>query len=224
MPDERDLLKLHAMLEAVSAERSAAESALEEHLRQSEEQSRLLMEEQDRFVSRLLSAQERDLGKLRLELEEARTTAERLEHKLRRDREGSERLEEELAKSRMEIDRLREQRDVARVESQRGREAEATLRARVDQLEANLALARAMLDDAMGETDPSAAFTAARTPVSVHRRLRPDPPRESGFRRPTPARQSSCPPGLAPAREYVRSETPRGTAVGGVFLRSRPPR
>src|SRR5580765_3959847 len=146
MIDERDIDELRALLEAVSAEKELAVSALEAHQRQAHEQTRLLMEEQDRFVSRLLAAQERDLGKLRLELEEARTTSERLERKLHRDREGNERLEEELAKARLDMDRLRAQRDMARGELDRARHAHATLSARVDRLEGNLALARTMLD------------------------------------------------------------------------------
>ena len=222
MNDERDPDELRAMLEAVSAERALAASALEAHQRQSVEQTRLLMEEQDRFVSRLLASQERDLGKLRLELEEARTTAERLERKLHRDREGSERLEEELAKSRLELDRLRAQRDTARAEAERGLEAHTALRTRVERLEGNLALARSMLDDAMGETTSVGTFTSARPPVSAHRRLKPELPRESGIRRP-PGRRMT-PTGLAATRELGVSDPPLASSAEGIPFRSRPPR
>jgi septal ring factor EnvC (AmiA/AmiB activator) len=219
MIDERDIDELRALLEAVSAEKELAVSALETHQRQAHDQTRLLMEEQDRFVSRLLAGQERDLGKLRLDLEEARTTAERLERKLLRDREGSERLEEELAKARLELDRLRAQRDTARADAERGKEAHTALRARVERLEGNLALARSMLDDAMGETKPGGAFTSARPPVSAHRRLKPEMPRESGIRRPPRGRPT--PPGIAATRT---SDTPLASSAEGTPIRSRPPR
>lgn len=222
MNDQRDLEQLRAILAAVSAEKEQAVSALEAHQRQALEQTRMLMEEQDRFVSRLLASQERDVGKLRLDLEEARTTAERLERKLHRDREGSERLEEELAKARMELDRLRAQRDTARAEAERGREAHTALRARVDRLEGNLALARSMLDDAMGETNPAGTFTSARPPVSAHRRLKPEMPRESGIRRPPRGRLT--PPGLAATRELGTSDAPLASSAEATPVRSRPPR
>jgi chromosome segregation ATPase len=221
MYDERELDKLRAMLEAVSAERAQAVSALEAHQRQAQEQTRLLMEEQDRFVSRLLAAQERDLGKLRLELEEARTTSERLERKLHRDREGNERLEEELAKARLDMDRLRAQRDMARDELDRARQAHATLCARVDRLEGNLALARTMLDDAMGESSPPGAFASARPVVSAHRRPKPETPRASGIR---PPRGRPTPGEVTETRELGVSETPLASSAEGTPFRSRPPR
>ena len=219
MDDERDLEKLRAMLEAANAEKAAALSALQAMQRQVHEQTRLLMEEQDRFVSRLLAAQERDIGKLRLEFEEAKTTCERPHQKLRRDREGVEKLEEELAKARFDMDRLREQRNTLRTEAQLARDMRATMQARIDQLEANLALAKAMLDDAMGEGE-SSAFAAARTPVSAHRRLRPDTPRESGVAR-AGMRTNSFPHGLTAITEIeLPADTPRTAASS----RSRPPR
>jgi hypothetical protein len=226
MDEKRDLDSLRAMLEVVSIERTQALSALETHQRLAHEQTRLLMEEQDRFVSRLLAAQERDLGKLRLEFEEARTTCERLHQKLRRDREGSEKLEEELAKTRFEIDRLRDQRDALRTEAQVGRDLRATMQARIDQLEGNLALARSMLEDAMGESDSTAGFTAARLPVSTHRRLRPEPARESGIARSARGRVSTYPPGgvLTPVTEVAISDAPRSLASGSPSIRTRPPR
>ena len=221
MDDERDLEKLRAMLEAVNAEKAEAVSALQNLQRQGHEQTRLLMEEQDRFVSRLLAAQERDVGKLRLEFEEAKTTCERLHQKLRRDREGAEKLEEELAKARFEMDRLREQRNTLRTEAQLARDVRATMQARIDQLEANLALAKAMLDDAMGGGDSSSAFAAARTPVSAHRRLRPEAPRESGIAR-ARMRSNSFPHGLPAITEVDGpADTPRTAAAAS---RSRPPR
>jgi hypothetical protein len=226
MDEDRNLQDLRAMLETASAERAEAVSALEAHQRQTHDQSRLLMEEQDRFVSRLLAAQERDIGKLRLEFEEARTTCERLHQKLRRDREGSEKLEEELAKARLEIDRLRVQRDALRAEAQAARDLRATMQARIEQLEGNLALARSMLDDAMGEGD-GPSFAAARVPISTHRRLRPEPPRDSGIPRTPRGRLSSYPPGvLTPATEVAISDAPRSAAGGGtpILTRSRPPR
>jgi hypothetical protein len=222
MAEDRDLLRLRAQLEAVLAERDAALSELDEVRRQSSEQTRLLMEEQDRFVSRLLAAQERDLGKLRLELEEAQTTADRVERKFRTDRERVERLEDELGKARAEFDRLKQQRDSARADVQRGREAHAQMSARIDQLEANLALARTMLDDAMGEGPVEPKFTSARPLVSGHPRIKADVARESGIRRPQ-RDEETYPPGLVPTREARRAETPRPLAAIGRSPRSRPP-
>ncbi|HEX4338423.1 MAG TPA: hypothetical protein VH062_21100 [Polyangiaceae bacterium] len=215
------------MLDAAVAERAQAVAALDAHQRQAHEQTRLLMEEQDRFTSRLLAAQERDLGKLRLEFEEASTTCERLHHKLRRDRDGSEKLEEELAKARIELDRLRDQRDSLRTEAQVGRDLRATMQARIDQLEGNLALARSMLEDAMGEgeIDPNPGFSAGRMPISTHRRLRPEPARESG--RTPRARLSSYPPGgiVPPITEVSISDAPRSVAgTASMRARTRPPR
>jgi hypothetical protein len=226
MAEDRVLLSLRAELEAVSVERDAALSALDEARRQASDQTRLLMEEQDRFVSRLLAAQERDLGKLRLELEEAQTTAQRIERKFRADRDRVERLEDELGKARAEFERVREQRDAARAEALRGREAHAQMRARLDQLEANLALARTMLDDAMGEGPPAtASFTSARPPTSAQPRGTVELTRESGFRRPQPRDiDESYPPGLVPSREPPRrGDTPRPIAAMGRAPRSRPP-
>jgi hypothetical protein len=181
------------------------------------------MEEQDRFVSRLLAGQERELGKLRLELEEARTTAERLHRKFRNDRERLERLETELGNAKVEFDRVREQRDAVRVEAQRGREAQAHMRARLDQLEANLALARSMLDDAMGEGAREVTFTSPRPPTSAHPQNKPEAARQSGIRRPRDA-EDTYPPGLMPSREPIRrGDTPRPIAAIGRSSRSRPP-
>jgi len=224
MDDERELEKLRAMLDAANAERAAAVDALQTSQRQNHEQTRLLMEEQDRFVSRLLAAQERDIGKLRLEFEEAKTTCERLHQKLRRDREGAEKLEEELAKARFEIDRLREQRNTLRSEAQLARDVRATMQARLDQLEANLALAKAMLDDAMGEGDAAPGFVAPRAPVSAHRISRSELPRDSGIARAGRMRTNPYPYARTPVTEIdVPVDTPR-TAAAASASRSRPPR
>jgi chromosome segregation ATPase len=173
-------------------------------------------------VSRLLAAQERDLGKLRLELEEAQTTAERVERKFRTDRERVERLEDELGKARSEFERVKQQRDAARADAQRAREAHAQMSARIDQLEANLALARTMLDDAMGEGPLEPKFTSARPQVSGPPRIKPEVARESGIRRPQRDIDESYPPGLVPSREARRADTPRPLAAIG-RSRSRPP-
>jgi hypothetical protein len=223
MDDERDIEKLRAMLAAANAEKADAMVALQVQQRQGHDQTRLLMEEQDRFVSRLLAAHERDIGKLRLEFEEAKTTCERLHQKLRRDREGAEKLEEELAKARFEMDRLREQRNTLRTEAQLARDGRATMQARIDQLEANLALAKAMLDDAMGDSgSDTSGFVPAHNPLSAHRRLRPDSPRESGIARAGRLRPSPSPYGLTPITEIdVPVDTPRTATAAS---RSRPPR
>ena len=224
MDEERDPEKLRAMLDAANAEKDAAVAALEKHQRHSHEQTRLLMEEQDRFVSRLLAAQERDLGRLRLEFEEAKTTCERLHQKLRRDREGAEKLEEELAKARFEIDRLREQRNALRTEAQLAQTVRATMQARIDQLEANLSLAKAMLDDAMGETEPSRVQVNPQVQMSTHRRLRPDPPRDSGIARSGRPRASAYPQPVSTVTDIdMPIDTPRTLAAGNTN-RSRPPR
>lgn len=173
--------------EAIRAERDAALGALERSEREAEEQLRLLVEEQDRFVSRLLESHEREVGKLRLELEEARMAAARYEHKLQRDRATNERLEDQLAVAQVELTRLREQRDSARMETRRSQQAYVTSQAAVDALKSELDLARAL---AAPNTERSVRTSAVRPP--------PLPPRPSrlaaGSREPAVLQRDSSPP------------------------------
>lgn len=134
-----------AQLQALRAERDAAIALLDQREREAEEQTRLLVEEQDRFVSRMIEAHEREVGRLRLELEEARAAAAQFEHKLERDRATSGRLEEQLATAQVELTRLREQRDAARVEARRAQHAYVTSQAGIDALKAELELAHSKL-------------------------------------------------------------------------------
>ena len=75
MPHPEDNPKLRAEIEALRTERDAAVHALERQERESADQFKLLVEEQDRFVSRLLERHEREMIRLRLELDEARNDA-----------------------------------------------------------------------------------------------------------------------------------------------------
>lgn len=175
-----------AQMEALRAERDAAMRDIEQRERYAEEQMRLLVEEQDRFVSRMIEAHERDIGRLRLELEEARTSASRYEQKLERDRAASARLEEDLAEARSDVQRLRDQRDGARMEMRRLQQAYVTAQSLSEQLRRELDLARSMLGDAMasGGNAPSGIVDRAQ------RRAPPLPPRRSA----SSAARESVPP------------------------------
>jgi hypothetical protein len=209
--DDNETLKLRAELLALTAERDAAVTALEQYSLETEQQTRLLIEEQDRFVSRLLGSQEREVGRLRLELEEAQTTAQLMEQKLDRERAALARLEEDLTYARSQAERLRSQRDDAREDLKRAQQAQVIAEANAERLRGDMALARSMLEDAMsGKLGPGTWESVRPEPSS------PDPnapPRESGFRRP----RRSTPPGTR------RSEAPRA-AAGTSSKDSRPPR
>lgn len=140
MADDPERLRMIAQLQALRAERDAAVAVLDQREREAEEQTRLLVEEQDRFVSRMIQSHEREVGKLRLELEEARAAAAQFEHKLERDRATSGRLEQQLATAQVELTRLREQRDAARVEARRAQHAYVTSQATIDAMKAELEL------------------------------------------------------------------------------------
>jgi chromosome segregation ATPase len=197
MADDSEVQILEARLEELMAERDTAVHTLERHQAGASEEMRLLIEEQDRFVSRLLANHESELGRLRLELDEARITASRLEQKMERHRLTTTRLEEELGKARFALDRIREQRETSRaaaaVADARAAEAERI----AERLRGDLALAKSMLEDAMEGTGEEALDA-------------PVPPRESirrTRRRSTPASQ--------------RSETPRGIALADLVPDSR---
>lgn len=196
---------------ALTAERDAAISALERRERDMEEQLRLLTEEQDRFVSRLLESHEREVAKLRLELEEASTTAVRLEQKHERDRVASARLEEDLAHARVEMDRLRSEREAARAEARRAQQGYVAAQAAVERLQAELAFAKSMLADAMGD----GPLESVQPPQRAHEVSRP--PRESGIQN----RRIPRPRGTPPSTRRI--DTPRGLAVNANTKESVPP-
>lgn len=227
MPSLDELQKLQMELEALRAERDATVRTLERQARESADQVKLLVEEQDRFVSRLLESHEREVGKLRLELDEARTSVQRLQQKLDRDRARTARLEEELVRARGDVERLRTQRDAFRAEHKKTQQAYLTLQATTERLEADVKLARSMLNDAI-EGAPNPTWESAQPAMKQHEVSRP--PRESGIqdrrdrpprpRIPTPPgrpRIGSTPPGLP-----RRSDGPR-TAVGADTIEEGPP-
>lgn len=147
MADDPETLRMIAQMQALRAERDAALAVLDQHEREAEEQTRLLIEEQDRFVSRMIESHEREVGRLRLELDEARAAAAQFEHKLERDRASNSRLEEQLATAQVELTRVREQRDAARVEARRAQHLYVTSQAGIDALKAELELAQSTLAD-----------------------------------------------------------------------------
>ena len=222
MADATDLLKLQAEIDTLRTERDALISTLERDERETSEQNRLLIEEQDRFVSRLLEAHEREIGRQRLDLDEARTTADRLMQKHERDRTAAARLEEELARAKVELDRMREQRDVARYETRRVQHSYVAAQASIERLHAELAMAKSMLGDAMAGDPPSRHFQSVEPTPAAHEASRP--PRESGIinRRPSRPRQSAA-PAVARQREPTRRDTPRAAAAGGRTKESGPP-
>jgi len=225
MPSSDELQKLRMELEGLRAERDAAVRAEERLERESAEQVKLLVEEQDRFVSRLLEGHERDVGRLRLELDEARTSAQRLEQKLDKDRARTARLEEDLVRVRGDVDRIRDQRDAFRTELKKAQQAYLALQTTTERLDGEVKLARSMLSDAM---EGGSRWESAKPPTSQHEISRP--PRESGIqdrrdralrsRIPTPPgrpRIGSNPPGHS-----RRSDGPRA-AVGADGVEEGPP-
>jgi predicted RNase H-like nuclease (RuvC/YqgF family) len=79
MAEVTDPHSLRAELIAVVQERDAALTANEVLTRDMEVQRRQLMEEQDRFVARLISAHEQEVTRLQKELEDAKSEVLRLE-------------------------------------------------------------------------------------------------------------------------------------------------
>ncbi len=84
MTEPLDPQKLLDMLFALRAERDAATSALERIERDAMSERSLLEEEQNRFVSRIIDAHDREATRLRLELSESHATVEKLEQKVER--------------------------------------------------------------------------------------------------------------------------------------------
>ena len=79
MTQPSEPFRLRSELAAVTLERDTAISANEALVRESEAQRRQLMAEQDRFVSHLIEAHERDVKHLREELAAAREVMARLQ-------------------------------------------------------------------------------------------------------------------------------------------------
>jgi len=227
MPPPDDQQKLRMELEAIRTERDTAVTALDRQQREAADQVKLLVEEQDRFVSRLLEGHEREVGRLRLELDEARTDAQRLEQKLDKDRARTARLEEELVRVRGDLDRIRDERDAFRAELRRAQQTCLNLQAASEHLEADLKLARSMLSDAM-EGTPAPVWESAKPRLQKHETSAP--PRESGIvnRRDRPRERVSTPPGRsrnsAPPgsrrsdapRTSRKSDGPRAAVCDGV--------
>jgi hypothetical protein len=200
-------MQLLAELAAAKADRDAAMDVLDRHHLEAAAQTSLLVEEQDRFVSRLLESHEREVGRLRLELTEARTTAERVEQKLVRERGATTRLEEEIARLHADVTRLRDQRDAARSEQLRVQHAYLALQGVNEHISGDLALARSMLEDAMNGNG-ALGFRTVPPEIAAHEPSAA--PRESGIRRP----RRSTPPGTARNRDGSRrSETPLPTGT-----------
>jgi chromosome segregation ATPase len=219
MEDETDVTKLKMAIAALVTERDAAVSALERQEREADEGTRLLVEEQDRFVSHLLEGHERELGRLRLELEEATTTALRLEQKHERHRVTTDRLEEDLARALAELERMKEQRDLARTEMRRAQQAYVGTQASLEKLQHELSMARAMLGDAMGG---ERKFQSVDPKPAAHETSRAA--RESGIVNRRLPRPRSTPPGTVRPRDGARrSETPRGIAANAGTKESVPP-
>jgi hypothetical protein len=218
MPDDQLLQNLRAELEVAFSERDAAVDSLERERREAEEQAKLLVEEQDRFVSHLLAAHEREMAKLRLEIDEANAGVKHHELKLIRERGAAARLEEDIGRMRMDLERLREHREKSRADLQAARLLAETQAADIERLNGDLALARSMLDDAMsGDLEPRVWISA---PPSAHSYEPPPAPRESGIRR--PPRRRNTPTGTMRDQTTLRpSENPR---AAGTTRGSRPPR
>lgn len=211
MDDDADLTKLGSHLDALRTERDAALSRLERLELEQEERARLLTEEQDRFVSHLIEAHDRELGKVRLELEDARAAAARLAGKMERQRGAAASTEEQLTRTRAEVVRAREQRELARAELRRVAELLASSEATAASFKADLELARSMLDDAM----KGAAFHSIPPPRATH-----EPPhglRESGIvGRPLGGRRRSTPPPL-------RTDSPLAVGASAARRSNSPP-
>jgi chromosome segregation ATPase len=232
MEDESEVLVLEARLEELMAERDAAVQALERHQGDLGAELRLLTEEQDRFVSRLLANHESEIGRMRLELDEARITASRLEQKMERSRFSTTRLEEELGKARHGLERMREQRDIARAAAIAAEASATEAHIAVERLEGDLALAKSMLDDAMDGAESNEG-EAIRLSFDTPPLLTPSEPVISGAVPRAGAIEESVPPRETlrrPRRRNTpttlarRSETPRAVAINDAVRDSRPPR
>jgi hypothetical protein len=217
MPSPPDNDKLHAELQDLRAERDAAVLALERQEGDATEQQKLLIEEQDRFVSRLLQSHEREVLRLRLELDEARMSAQRFEQKMDKERARTVRLEDDLLRVRGDADRIRDQRDAFRAELRKAHQLVLHQQATTERLEAELNLAKSMLGDAMDGAASPTMWESAKPPTKQHEISRP--PRESGIqnRRERPGRaRVSTPPGRSRSSNPPRrSDAPRA-AVGDV--------
>jgi hypothetical protein len=214
MPSPNDPDKLLAELQALRAERDAAIRALERQEREAADQQKLLIEEQDRFVSRLLQSHEREVLRLRLELDEARMSAQRYEQKMDKERNRTVRLEDDLLRVRGDADKIRDQRDAFRAELRKAHQLVLNQKAAIERLEEELTLARSMLGDAMGSASPPAMWESAKPPTKQHEISRP--PRESGIqnRRERPGRpRVSTPPGRSRSSNPPRrSDSPRAAS------------
>jgi hypothetical protein len=215
MPPPPDPDKQQAELQALRAERDAAVHALERQEEEAADQQKLLIEEQDRFVSRLLQSHEREVLRLRLELDEARMSAQRFEQKMDKERSRTVRLEDDLLRVRGDADKIRDQRDAFRAELRKSHQLVLNMKAATERLEEELKLARSMLEDAMGSGSSPPMWESAKPPTQQHEISRP--PRESGIQnrreRPGRARVSTPPGRTRSSNPPRRSDAPR-VAVG----------
>jgi hypothetical protein len=102
-----ELTALKAQLQAARAERDAAVSALDRRELEAAEQQRLLVEEQDRFVTRIIEKYEQQIARLQGEHDAAVSIAEQLRHKVERFRRDATRAEEKVAHLESELELAR---------------------------------------------------------------------------------------------------------------------
>jgi chromosome segregation ATPase len=167
MSEALELTKLRAQLEVTRAERDSASKTLEELQGEMEERLRLLTEEQDRFVSRLIDAYEQGLDRLRGELEEARAARKLLTEKLECAEREVIAAQENALDARSLIDKLRLQGDQAASVCRSLMHERTTLSGRTTRLEAELDMARTLLGFAMDGSDSHGTVTPPSPPLEL---------------------------------------------------------
>jgi hypothetical protein len=179
MSEDRLIDTLRARIKAVAAERDSALAILDRREAEAEERERLLIEEQDRFVTRLLANHEGDAARLRAERLEATEVAEQLRKKLERSRRESVEAEERSLRTQCTLQQLTAQREELHAELKVAQDRQAALLAQISRLSAELDLARTMLGYAIeGDAPPGSPGPDERET------LRPEAPpiaAESGF-------------------------------------------
>jgi hypothetical protein len=212
MSDDQSTQTLRARLAAVAAERDSALAILERREAEAAEQERLLIEEQDRFVTRLIENHDEDTSRLRAERIEATEVTEQLRKKLERSRRESVEAEERSLRTQCTLQQLMAQRESLHAELKLGQEQQTALHAEISRLSAELDLARAMLGYAI-EGDPASVAPDERET------LRPEPApttAESGFVRNRERAPRHALGGTPTPRQTdpSRSIRPRARAIG----------
>lgn len=144
-----ELAALKLQVQAARAERDAAVSALDRIQLEAVEQQRLLVEEQDRFVTRIIEKYEQQIARLKGEHDAAVSIAEQLRHKSERFRRDATRAEEELALKLCELEARGKELQEARRTAARLMEERTPNSARIAHLESELELARMLLQSAL---------------------------------------------------------------------------